>query len=78
MKRNYGYYDKWSWRGIIAYFIALIAVAYLVMGCHNACTEAEWNNGVCEQCETLYELRGVHKSAKYYSCPTCGNQIMRY
>lgn len=78
MKRNYGYYGTWSWRGIIAYFVVLIAVVYLFMACHNTCTDTEWNNGICAQCETRYELRCVYKSAKYYSCPTCGNQIMRY
>lgn len=78
MKRNYGYYGTWSWKGIIAYFLVLILVAYLVMACHNTFTNAEWNNGTCPQCEIRYELSGVYKANKYYCCPTCGNIILRY
>lgn len=61
-------------------FTILICIALIicmVLG-FNACTESEWNGGICTECETRYELRGVSKHVKYYACPNCGNEVSRY
>ena len=78
MKRHYGYYGTWSWKGIIAYFILLFVIVYLFMACHNTFTASEWNDGYCLGCNTRYELGAVYKACKYYYCPKCGYEIMRY
>ena len=63
-----------SWWPII---ISLILV-FALMFSFNTCTASEWNGGVCPDCEVRYELRGVSKYMKYYSCPKCGNEVERY
>ena len=57
---------------------AIIAILLLIGGCFNACTAGEWNGGECIKCDVHYELRGVSKNIKYYSCPKCGNEVQRY
>ena len=44
----------------------------------NACSASDWNDGVCPHCEVKYELRGVSRGLKYYSCPECGQEVERY
>ena len=34
-----------------------------------------WNDGICPNCKTNWELRGVYKSKKYYVCPHCHQEI---
>lgn len=58
--------------------IIILALALLILFTHNACTASEWNNGRCPDCNTRYELRGVHKCIHYYACPKCGNEVSRY
>ena len=60
---------------IIVFLIILLLL--LVFG-WNACTETDWNNGYCPNCETRYELRGASKGLKYYACPDCGFEVERY
>lgn len=55
-----------------------IALIFLIMIGVNSCSESDWNDGICPKCETRYELRGVSKSLKYYSCPDCGKEVERY
>ena len=40
--------------------------------------EETWNNGICAECDTRYDLRGVSNGLKYYSCPECGQEVRRY
>lgn len=44
----------------------------------NACSTLNWNDGFCPHCEVRYELRGVSRGLKYYSCPECGQEVERY
>ena len=71
------YYSKHSdtsWWTIVICF----ALVFLLMFGFNTCTYAEWNDGICSECNVRYELRGVSKYMKYYSCPKCGNEVKRY
>lgn len=72
--RYRSHYNDTSWTEIIVLFALLI----LFMFGFNACTSSKWNDGVCPDCHTRYELRGVSKYMKYYSCPECGNEVERY
>lgn len=68
------YYSNTSWWTIIICF----ALVFLIMFGFNTCTAPEWNDGICPECNTRYELRGVSKYIKYYACPDCGNEVKRY
>lgn len=58
----------------------LICIGFLilVMIGTNSCSATTWNDGVCPECETRYELRAVNNGLKYYSCPDCGQEVKRY
>lgn len=72
-KHTYHTSDTSWWSIIIPLILAL-----LILFTHNACTAAEWNGGVCPDCNTRYELRGVYKGTHYYACPECGNEVDRF
>ena len=55
-----------------------VVVAFALMFGVNACSAEDWNDGVCTECSTRYELRGASRGLKYYSCPECGNEVERY
>lgn len=62
--------------GLIALLIAFLIGIILFT---NSYSDNTWNNGICVQCETRYELRGVSRHGlKYYSCPECGQEVQRY
>lgn len=54
------------------------AVLFGIMFGTNACTASDWNDGVCPNCDTRYELRGASRGLKYYACPECGKEVERY
>ena len=59
--------------------IGLIAFLIGIMLFTNSYSDNTWNNGICAQCDTRYELRGVSQHGlKYYSCPECGQEVQRY
>lgn len=60
--------------------LVLICIALIVFleFCSNTHTESSWNDGVCPKCNVQYELRGVSRTAKYYACPECGKEVIRY
>ncbi len=74
MSYHYSHHSDTSWWTVIICF----ALAFLIMFGFNTCTASEWNGGVCPECETRYELRGVHRGCKYYACPECGKEVERY
>ena len=73
-RKHYSSSSDSSWLSII---LALGLVILLTFGT-NACSASTWNDGVCPDCETRYELRGVSRGYKYYSCPECGQEVQRY
>jgi hypothetical protein len=68
------YSSDGSWFTIILCFVLVFAIMFGV----NSCSSTTWNDGVCPDCEVRYELRGVSKGLKYYSCPGCGQEVQRY
>lgn len=58
--------------------IICIVALFVIMFGTNACSSSDWNNGNCPNCEVRYELRGVSRDLKYYSCPNCGKEVERY
>jgi len=68
------YSSEESWFTIIICFILIIAIVIGV----NACSAPTWNDGICQNCEVRYELRGVSRGMKYYACPECGQEVSRY
>ena len=73
-KQRHTYHiDSGWWELIIIFAITIL----LILGA-NACTAKEWNDGICPDCKTRYELRGVYKGTHYYACPDCGNEVSRY
>jgi hypothetical protein len=72
-RNSYDSADTSWWTMIIC-----IALSLLIMFGFNACTASEWNRGVCPDCRTRYELRGVYKGTHYYACPDCGNEVARF
>ena len=70
----YGYSGVFSVLTIIICFVLVFAI---MIG-FNCCFASDWNDGVCPECETRYELRGVSKYVKYYVCPECGKEVPRY
>ena len=57
--------------------ITIIILLLLTFGL-NSCSAPTWNDGICPRCEARYELRGVSRYVKYYSCPECGQEVRRY
>ena len=55
-----------------------IVLMILLMSCTNSCSANTWNDGICPSCDVRYELRGVSRGLKYYSCPDCGLEVERY
>ena len=62
---------------IVTIIICIILIVAIMTGT-NSCSEPTWNNGNCPKCDARYELRGVSKYMKYYSCPECGQEVGRY
>lgn len=58
--------------------IGCIMIIFMMNSCCNNLTEETWNNGICAECDTRYDLRGVSNGLKYYSCPECGQEVRRY
>ena len=71
--KNYGSSDG----SLTTALICFMLVIALTLG-FNACSAETWNNGICTECETRYELRGVSKGLKYYACPDCGQEVSRF
>ena len=65
---------KESFIGLVVCIIMLV----LIMLGINACSESDWNDGICPHCETRYELRAAFKGLKYYACPDCGQEVERF
>ena len=70
----YSSYNNTSWWEIIILFALCLL---LIFGC-DACTAHDWNDGICPECHTRYELRGASRGLKYYACPKCGNEVSRF
>lgn len=65
--------------GFSVVLMMIVLFGYLEMkGCRNNANRYQWNNGICPKCEVRYELRGVSYNDKYYVCPECGDEIIRY
>ena len=62
----------------IATISVLIVISLALMFGVNSCSASTWNNGICTNCETRYELRGVSDGMKYYACLDCGQEVIRY
>lgn len=60
--------------------IAAIAILIFLMMGTNSCSESDWNDGICPNCNVRYELRGAAGDLhlKYYVCPECGKEVERY
>jgi hypothetical protein len=70
--------ENYSSRFNLMVILICIALIFAIVFGFNTCTASEWNDGMCPKCEVRYELRGVYKHMKYYSCPKCGNEVERY
>ena len=57
--------------------ILILIIAFIPFVC-NCCSADKWNEGICSDCNTRYELRGVTKYSKYYACPSCGSEVKRF
>ena len=65
--------------GILILLLICVFMVFAIEAGTNASTETEWNQGVCPVCDVRYELRAATNSGlKYYSCPTCGQEVKRY
>ena len=62
----------------IMMIIGGIMIILMLFTCSNALTKGTWNHGICAECETRYDLRGVSNGLKYYACPECGQEVRRY
>lgn len=63
---------------IIFLLLSLAMISVSIDNTLNESTDLVWNNGVCADCETRFELRGVDNSHKYYACPDCGQEVRRH
>lgn len=63
--------------GCLPIIIGFIIIFLIIFGT-NTCSSGTWNYGECPKCDVRYELRGVSKGLKYYSCPGCGKEVRRY
>lgn len=72
------YNDNLGCLGSIICLVISIIILLAVMIGINSCSSEEWNDGECPACHENYELRGVSKDLKYYSCPECGNEVERF
>ena len=72
MNDNYGCLTS-----IISIVLALALLIMVTLGI-NSCTAETWNDGVCAECETRYELKAASQGLKYYACPECGQEVKRY
>jgi PHP family Zn ribbon phosphoesterase len=59
----------------IAIILICIGMFILLMLGTNSCSASKWNDGICPDCETKYELRAANDG---YACPDCGNEVKRY
>lgn len=60
--------------GVFAALILIICVLLLIFGSNNY----HWNDGVCPNCGIRYELKAVDNGFKFYTCPECGQEVIRY
>lgn len=58
--------------------IAIIGIIALLITAVNSCSASDWNNGICQECQVRYELRGLSQGLSAYSCPKCGKEVRRY
>lgn len=64
---------------IVVMFAAIVYLAFCnVFNILNTMNSKEWNNGICTECKTLYELHSVYGVRNNYICPECGKEITRY
>lgn len=66
------------------YIVTVIAAIGLIVllglgmeSCVNWTSSSKWNDGICVECGTRYELRGASRGFKYYACPNCGAEVTR-
>lgn len=57
--------------GLILFYIGIMCFT-------NSRYDNIWNNGTCKECDIRFEMRGVSDGLKYYSCPECGQEVLRY
>jgi hypothetical protein len=71
-------HDEYGCLGIIFSLIVTIAMVLFMTISFNSCSEDEWNDGICGECNVPYELVDVSKGLKYYACPECYQEVARY
>ena len=76
LKGHYEYSNN-DGKGCGSLIFAIIIIIAFAIGV-NSCSASTWNGGYCPSCETRYELCGVSKGLRYYSCPDCGQEVRRY
>ena len=72
------YSKKYKSSSDIWAIIICFALIFAIMFGFNCCSYSGWNDGICPECETRYELRGVSKYMRFYVCPECGKEVQRY
>ena len=63
---------------ILLAVVLMFLLVFLMMFGVNSCSADIWNNGICSNCDTKYELKAASNGLKYYSCPDCGVEVTRY
>lgn len=62
---------------VIAAIGLLVLLGLGMVSCVNWTSSSKWNDGICVECGTRYELRGASRGLKYYACPNCGDEVIR-
>ena len=62
----------------IGAIVGCILIVIFLITAVNSCSASDWNNGICQNCEVRYELRGMSQGLKAYACPECGKEVRRY
>ncbi len=56
----------------------IVILIFILMCNVNSCSASVWNDGVCQKCKIRYELSGISDGFRYYSCPKCGQEVIRF
>lgn len=62
----------------IGAIILLCVIAIAMAEGLNFITSETWNDGICSICDEIFDLKGVSNGVKYYACPECGQEVIRY
>lgn len=75
-RRSYHYNDN----GYLSLLVSVIMIALILLipFIVNEISEPAWNDGICAECNTRFQLTGASNALNRFTCPDCGKEVTRY